>query len=213
MLRLLQLAACATVFALLAWAQLPRDKSALPLIGVYLDFDSAPETASVNAMEHAVESLLQPAGVRVAWRSMRENSGHEAFSGLAVMKFRGRCAARGPQTPDEFGTLGEVDALASTAVSGGHVLPYTEVECDQVRKALAYVRPGAGLLARQQALGLALGRVVAHELYHILGNTAAHTGEGLAKASELLRDLVSTGQLSFDQSAASRIGSELQPGK
>jgi hypothetical protein len=74
-----------------------------------------------------------------------------------------------------------------------------------VRKALAYVAPGAGLIARQQALGLALGRVVAHELYHILGNTAAHAGEGLAKASEILRDLVSSGDLSFDPGAAAMI--------
>ncbi|SRR5579883_199546 len=212
MLRLSQLAACAAALALSTSAQ-PRPDKPLPLVGVYLDFESAPEAASVNVMEHAVESLLSPAGIHVAWRSVRENSGRETFSELAVLKFKGRCQVRAPQPANDFGTLGEVNPLAFTAASSGHVLPYTEVECDQVRKALAYISPGAGLLARQQALGLALGRVVAHELYHILGNTAAHAEEGLAKASEFLSDLVSNGPLTFDQGAANLIRNHLRPEK
>src|SRR5215469_9156489 len=108
MWRLVQWAACATVSALIARAQLPREKPAPPLIGVYLDFESTPESVSVAVMKRAVESLLKPAGVQVAWRSVRENSGREAFSGLAVLKFRGRCEVGAPKPPNEFGTLGEI---------------------------------------------------------------------------------------------------------
>lgn len=156
-------------------------------------------------MERAVEVLLKPAGVSVTWRSTSENSGMEAFSRLAVVRFKGRCEVKSPIPASNFGTLGETTALASTRVSGGRVLPYTEVDCDEVRRALAYLRPGAGLAERQKTFGAALGRVVAHELYHILANRVEHAGEGLAQASELLSDLVSSQNLSFDESATRAI--------
>ena len=152
-------------------------------------------------MKQAVERLLQPSGVRLAWRLTTANQGKEAFSDLAVLKFEGRCRAEAPRAASAFGSLGETDTLASTAISHGRVLPYTRVECDEVRKALAYVSPGAGTLQLKEALGLALGRVVAHELYHILARTSSHASEGLAKTSQMLRDLVSTHELGFDETA------------
>jgi hypothetical protein len=205
MWRLLQLAACAPALALSALAQTPTKSPNMPLVGVYLEFDHVPEGVSVNAMERSVETLLKPAGVALAWRQIRENAGKEAFSRLAVLKFKGRCDLRAPRVASKFGSLGETTALAFTEISRGRVLPYTEVECDEVRKALAYVRPGAGALENENAFGLALGRVVAHELYHILANSVAHAGNGLAKASELLSDLVSTRDLRFDAAAARAI--------
>ena len=205
-MRLLVLAACAAVLALIAQGQASSGPPSIsPLIGVYLDFDHIPEGVPVEVMERAVESLLKPAGVTLAWRLTGENLGTESFSGLAVLKFKGRCDVNAPRPPSSFGTLGEVNRLAFTAVSGGSVLPFAEVECDQVRKALSYVAPGTAPLQREQALGLALGRVVAHELYHVLANSAHHAGDGLAKASELLRDLVSPRELSFDESSSNAI--------
>lgn len=209
--RVLHLALCAAVLAQIVWAQAPPAKSISPLIGVYLDFDHIPESVPVDVMERAVEGLLKPSGITLAWRLMSENRGTESFSGLAVLKFKGRCDIGPPLPASDFGTLGEIDALALTEVSHGAVLPYTEVECDQVRKALSYLRPGAGPLQREQALGLALGRVVAHELYHILANSAGHAAVGLAKASELLRDLVSPRDLPFDETTSRAIQNRFHP--
>lgn len=197
MRRLLALAPCA-LFALLSSAQTP-DPSVPPLIGVYMDFDHVPEAVSFDAMKRAVESILKPSGIRVAWRSTTANHGTESFADFAVLKFHGQCRANAPRSPSNFGTLGETNTLAKTMVSGGRVLPFTKVECDQIRKSLDFVGPGAGALQREQALGLALGRVVAHELYHILARTVSHAGEGLAQSSQALRDLVSTRDLNFDQ--------------
>ena len=44
---------------------------------------------------------------------------------------------------------------------------------------------------RQKAFGLALGRVVAHELYHFLADKTRHAAAGLAGASHDWLDLVS----------------------
>jgi len=179
-------------------------------VGVYLSFESVPTAASIEIMKRAVESLLEPAGVTLAWRLTSENSGDESFAQLAVIRFKGTCRSSAPQPPNLFGSLGEVSELATTAASKGHVLPYTDVACDEVRKALTFVRQGAGLVEREQALGVALGRVVAHELYHILANTGAHTSEGIAKAVQLLPDLVSAEEFKFDRRASQAIQNQLK---
>ncbi len=198
-------ASCLALCALLAPLILPAETT--PSVGVYMDFDSVPGDASVQAMEKEASQLLKPSGIKLDWRFLRRNAGREAFSGLVVLKFRGHCKAESwSGRANEFGSIGESVALGSTKVANGKVLPFTEVECDQVRKALAYLGPGAGPAERQKALGIALGRVIAHELYHILARTTEHAARGLAEASASLRDLVTPGKLSFQAADSQAIG-------
>jgi hypothetical protein len=82
-------------------------------------------------------------------------------------------------------------------VAEGRILPYTELRCDEIGKALAFLRPGSGIKDRQLALGRALGRVLAHELYHILANAKTHGANGLARAVEPLPDLISPKSAGF----------------
>jgi len=42
-----------------------------------------------------------------------------------------------------------------------------------------------------------MGRVVAHEIYHILAGMTGHAARGLAKAAESLQDLISTEGMPF----------------
>ncbi|HUB79778.1 MAG TPA: hypothetical protein VMB03_13320 [Bryobacteraceae bacterium] len=180
-------------------------------LGIYLSFDSAPAAASVDEMKHAVEGLLRPTGMTLAWRLISQSSGTEVFSRLAVIRFKGSCEVEAPAPQNLFGSFGETHVLATTAVTGGEVSPYTNVQCDEVRRVLAFVRHGAGVLERERALGLALGRVVAHELYHILADTGRHSSEGIAKATQMLPDLVSGDDLRFDPSSARAIEDRLKP--
>jgi hypothetical protein len=46
-----------------------------------------------------------------------------------------------------------------------------------------------GAQVESPILGRALGRVIAHELYHIVGQTAEHHDTGVAKAVFSIRDL------------------------
>jgi len=110
------------------------------------------------------------------------------------------------QPVNDFGSLGERRALGSTRVTDGRVQPYSEVECDQVRQALSYLAPGADMREKQQALGRALARVVAHELYHVFAKTTEHAAKGLAKASQPLQELVSADKLTFLESDWLAIG-------
>lgn len=163
-----------------------------------MEFDSTPGAASVEVMKKEVDDLLKPAGLSLDWRLIKENHGNEPFAGLVVLKFKGECKAEAAyDLPSNFGTAGEDETLGSTKVDHGRVLPYSEVECDQVRKALSYLGPGAGQKERQRAMGMAMGRVVAHEIYHILASTTQHASKGLAKASHSLEDLVLPDRLVF----------------
>lgn len=205
MLRVFPLLACALGPALFVFAQSPVKSPVAGSIGVFMDFESTPGAASVDAMKKEVDELLKPSGVSLDWQLTSENRGDQAFADLVVLKFKGVCKADGTYDPvNAFGSIGETAALGSTKVENGRVLPYSEVQCDEVRKALSYLAPGAGQPERQRALGVAMGRVVAHEMYHILARTTTHAEKGLAKASHSLEDLISSEKMAFaaDESRA-----------
>ena len=205
--RVLIVAAGAALTALLGFAQNPSVSKNMPSVGVFLDFDSAPGSVPVEAMKKEVDKILKPSGVSLDWRLAGESHGDEAFSGLVVLKFKGKCKVEN-WTVAAVGAPGEEFALGDTKVANGHVLPFTEVKCDEVKRALAYVRPEANVRERQKAFGVALGRVVAHELYHILARTTTHATHGLAKASESLQDLITVANMGFqaEDSTAIRRG-------
>jgi hypothetical protein len=160
-------------------------------VGVFMQFDSAPAAPSLEVMKSEVDHLLKPSGIAIDWRLVKENHGDEAFSRVVFLKFKGSCKSEGAAPPpNDFGTLGETHSLGSTRVQNGRVLPYSEVECDQVRRALSYLAPGAGRKERQSALGRAMARVVAHELYHVLARTTAHAAVGLARSTHSLQELI-----------------------
>ncbi len=171
-----------------------------------MQFESTPGKAALAVMEHEVDKLLKGSGVSLGWRLARQNRGNEAFTTLVLLKFKGDCRAEPSGIKGDFGSLGETRALGATKVAHGRVLPYTEVECDQIREALSYLGAGTDRQTWQKALGLAMGRVVAHELYHILAHTTAHAAQGLARATHSMEDLISPKDLDFQDDDARRIG-------
>lgn len=163
-----------------------------PSVGIFMDFDAPPAGTAVETMKREVGTIMKPTGLDVDWRLLKENKGNETFDGLIVIRFKGKCRVQPWVDEVEPGDI----TLGSTLVSEGKVMPFTEINCEQVRKTLPYASTLVCDQERQCALGRALGRVVAHELYHVLAKTTAHAGKGLAKAKQSLRDLV-TGSLRF----------------
>jgi hypothetical protein len=185
------------------WAGLALTATAqVPTVGVFLDFDHVPGKVPVEVMKKEVANLLKSSGVSLNWRMAGDNTGSESFDGLVVLKFHGKCRAEAWQ--DE--TASGAGALGQTLVENGHVLPFTEVKCDAVRQALGLLRPEANQGEKQKALGLAMGRVVAHELYHVLARTTVHAARGLAKAAESLEELVGSPEIPFRKEDAEAIG-------
>jgi hypothetical protein len=154
-------------------------------IAVFMQFDEQYSAVSLAAMQQELESIMSACSLNVQWRVLDGSASKESFSDLVVTRFRGKCRANVPRSPRT-----RLKTLGLTHLSGSEVLPFSEVDCDRVRN---FVQPK---LARErgrrvdQLLGRALGRVLAHELYHMLARTGSHARAGIAKAVLTPSDLM-----------------------
>jgi hypothetical protein len=175
-------------------------------IGIYISFDGPHSDRAVAAMQREVEGLTKASGFRLQWRSLENRSSEDKFSDLMVIKLRGSCNMQGIQLL--FSELGpDADsgaALGSTKTSDGQVLPFSELYCDRIRRSIAPLSIGASPEDRESLLGRAMGRVLAHELFHVFANTDKHGHEGVAKTAYSRKDLVADG-FTFDAKDAKRM--------
>ena len=141
---------------------------------------------------------MAPVGLRFEWRSLHAPRENEAILELAVITFRGRC-----DVADLVPVSRRSSALGWTHVSDGVILPFAEVDCDGIRgflrAELIHMQTGE----REGAYGRAIGRVLAHELYHIFANTQRH-GAGVSKAAYSVDDLLN-GVLRLDKLGMERM--------
>lgn len=151
----------------------------------------------LSEMQAEAGGIMRPAGIILVWRHFHHARCAEPVPALVVLtlegacRSEGRCRAAGPSAP-----------LGWTHRTDGEILPFCVVDCDRVRQV---VDPNIRYLpveTRDFLYGKALGRVVAHELYHIVANTAGHATDGLAKplltASELVSGLCRFGKVEVD---------------
>jgi hypothetical protein len=157
-------------------------------LGIFMDFESTPSAAAIQAMQKELKALLAPANILPAWRPLRRSHGNERFDRVVIVRFKGSCRTTPrPDTSPADLFAGEI-VLANTKVKDGRVLPFAEVECDNVKKGIGK----APLRDRSVLFGNLLGRVVAHELYHLLLETVDHQRSGIAKAVANWHELLAT---------------------
>lgn len=142
-----------------------------------VQFEEAPSDRSMAVMKREVSALMP--NYDINWTLVSEMQPGESFPDLVVVKFKGNCQteAVAPFLLDERGP----GPLGFTHTADGAVLPFSEVECDKIRVAIRPVTRSAGHRQAETMLGRALGRVVAHELYHVTGNTKKHQSDGVNK--------------------------------
>ncbi len=156
----------------------------VPDIALYYDFENKVPDAVQQALEQETTSILEPMGQTIEWRSLADVRIGEVAVDLAVLSFKGTCD---PWRP--LPSYSEVRTLGLTHVSDGAILPFSDIDCDRIRvfldRELQSFQPGQ----REWAFGRAVGRVVAHELYHIFANTIHHASSGVARPAFTVRDL------------------------
>jgi hypothetical protein len=156
--------------------------SAAGPVTLILQFEAQHSEPSVNEMKRELQNLMRDSGVELNWRTLNEISSTDSFPSVVVVTFHGTCQTK-PLAPP---LPADPVALAYAHVSNGTVIPFADVECDRVRSSLTST-PGA----RSDLLfGRALGRVLAHELHHIIGQTRVHTHQGISRKSLSARDLI-----------------------
>ena len=177
------------VVATFALANLAAPAVRAASVALFTDFEIAPSAVSISRMQEEVAAILKPSGIDLDWRSLKDRRANESFADLVVLRFRGACQGVDFTLPHEGWPNMIGQTLASTAVSDGRVLPFSEVECDQIRR---YIAPNVTRLSadqRAEVYGRALGRVIAHELYHVFMGTQCHAREGVARSFHTRRDL------------------------
>ena len=156
-------------------------------IGILFDFANQPEPAVVDLMKSEIRGILAPAALDLDFERLGGDRASQPFRKVVVIHFQGACRSQmdsGGLQPDQPGVL-DLPALGRTDVSGGHVLPNIRVYCNEVRAFM----PPVSRTPFAQLYGRALGRVVAHELYHALLSTQEHSRTGIARFAQSARDL------------------------
>lgn len=174
-------------------------------IAIYMSFDGPHSAQAVEAMQSEVASLTKRNLLNLRWIPLDSPRSDESFSDLMVVKFHGNCNMEGIQFLfNELGLEGDGGALGSTWKTDNQVLPFSELQCDRIRRSIAPLAIGNTPTEREALLGRAMGRVLAHELFHVLANTDKHGREGVAKTKYARKDLVAD-RFEFDAKDARRM--------
>jgi hypothetical protein len=154
---------------------------------VYLKSAEAQPTRTVEAMKREASALMEPGGYNITWRDLPENAADAVDAAVVIVELRGTCQA--PKHAEVVTPLIAPASLASTAVANGEVLPFSWLECGTLSRMLApeLAKHDRGL---DSLFGRAMGRLVAHELVHVLANTTHHAGGGVGKPYFSAKDVL-----------------------
>jgi hypothetical protein len=156
-------------------------------IALYAQFQQDPPAAVLEAIHQELASIMAPMGLRFDWHALNASHNDEVAVELAVVTFKGRCELSRPMPhPTHAGPLGW------THISEGMILPFADIDCDGIRAFLQAGLSGYRAQQREELFGRAIGRVLAHELYHILANTQHHGAGGVGKASYTVDNLLNS---------------------
>ena len=136
-------------------------------------------------MQSEVQAIMAPMGIRFEWHALDSSQESPVAVELAVITFKGECDSRGFYPRDT-----NPGALGWTHISDGVILPFAVVDCGAVRGFIQRELLSLRADVRCQAFGRALGRVLAHELYHIFANTKRHGAEGVGRSVYSPQDLL-----------------------
>jgi hypothetical protein len=191
----------AFVCLLLVSASMTLSETAPPLTGelnVYLRPASSLSPAVALWMKEESSLLMQSAGYQVHWLDPLQRPDVTGTS-LIVVELNGTCA------PSEHSAR-PMDAgrLASTEVTDGRILPFVSLDCTALQNALAPVLDRVPRGRREFLYGRAMGRLLAHEMYHVESQTREHSRQGVAQSIVSASELVSE-RFAFANDALARL--------
>jgi len=179
-----------TLLFCVALAALPAHgerREAYPVpIALYTHFQHEPPPAVFDALQDEVNSIMAPMDLHFSWHS--QSAAHSGVVSVVavVITFKSACDVFG-LTPHSSNP----GPLGWTHISDGVILPFAGVDCQAIRAFIQKRLLTISAEGREEAYGRALGRVLAHELYHIFANTTRHGTYGVAKSKFTAQELLS----------------------
>lgn len=142
----------------------------------------------LQAMRREVEMLVSAAGIQVVWPTQLQ-AASQSYPRLALITLQGQCQTNAKISAAlRFNRT--LPILGKTHVVDGRVLPIADLKCDAVHKIIDRDLSATIDVDQAALMGRALGRVLAHELYHILLRTEQHGTVGLARPSQTSQELL-----------------------
>jgi len=86
----------------------------------------------------------------------------------------------------------------------GEILPFSVIACERVKSSINPVLSGGEHKNAEAVFGRAVGRVLAHEIYHIIAKTDQHGTKGVARSALSANQLVSR-QLEMNRADLDRL--------
>jgi hypothetical protein len=181
----------ALAVCLAAWcacARVGADESGFFQVQVRLRVDHLVRSTSIVAiLKDETESIWRPYGVQVEWVAAHlDEVTAEGFSVEAVIDRR----SDGPADPDRA-VLGRAVVPKDAAGAGPIRVSFDATERMLLR------RPSSGPFVGERDMGRALGRVLAHEIGHVLLAVRQHDRAGLMRAVFTPAELGSPDRESF----------------
>ncbi|MCX6586033.1 MAG: hypothetical protein NTX13_05590 [Acidobacteria bacterium] len=157
-------------------------------VALIVDAPSPLPPGVASSFRQEIDQVFRETGYHFTWIDRARMRPEDSFPDLVVLRLQSECRMDAPPAPL---LPSRVRALAWAHRTGDEVLPFIEVDCARVRHMLRVLAHGEPAAAQQEMIGRALGRVVAHELYHVLTGSPAHASVGIAQASLSPTHLVS----------------------
>ena len=152
--------------------------------------------SAVREMGREAAHILKPSGLSLRWHVGAPSRSVNGI--LVVVRLVGDCDMDGSPAylvPGPLAWAHEAD---------GAILPFGGLACDNLRGAVEAARLQQTEVRGNALLGRAMGRVLAHELYHIVADKADHGRSGVTQSALTPRELTS-GQLELRPADAQAI--------
>ena len=176
--------------------------AATKVVTLVVAFDgNAAQPSVVEALKSELAEIWRSEAVKLDWRPLSSIKQGDSFEELVVVHFKGDCQVH-PESfaaylIDERGPQGG-GPLAYTSTVDGEVQPFSSVLCDRVSRSVQSALEPGQRKAADLLFGRALGRVLSHEVYHVLNQTLDHRKQGLAKRSLTAKQLIAP-EFHFDE--------------
>jgi hypothetical protein len=181
----------ATLLTFSFCAALAADSTRLTVL---LSLEGRASNEALRELKTELHEIMKDSGRNLDVRMKNEAAPGENFDDVVVVKLKGTC-----KMERMIPFIDERGPLALTHSTDGQILPFAEVNCTRIANSVAGALWGGERKQADRLLGRALGRVLAHELYHILGKTHEHNHDGsLAKEAISAKQLISDKRLGFD---------------
>jgi hypothetical protein len=164
----------------------PQEKTLV----IFLSSDSSLMPAVSSEMKLELSHLLEGASIRVDWRDPAIDRGGLENDYSAVVRLRGSCHPTEPSTRYEHAVNGPF-TLASSAVADGVILPFGDIDCEALNSFLGPSLWKERDEVREFVYARAVARLMAHELYHVIGQTHLHARSGVAEPAFTVAELLS----------------------